>query len=86
MSWSGRSLRRSGRCVRAGMAGRGISWRPASSRASAVITARSPVRFRAGDLVAQDVISCRSTKISTSLEVSLRASSATQPNNRIISR
>ena len=31
-------------------------------------------------------ISCRSTKISTSLEVSLRASSATQPNNRIMSR
>ena len=31
-------------------------------------------------------ISCRSTKISTSLEVSLRASSTTQPNNRIMSR
>ena len=30
--------------------------------------------------------SCRSTKISTSLEVSLRASSATQPNNRVISK
>src|SRR5450755_3673705 len=30
-------------------------------------------------------ISCRSTKISTSLEVLLRASSASQPNNRIMS-
>jgi hypothetical protein len=45
-----------------------------------------PVRFRAGDLAAQDCDSCRSTKISTSLEVSLRASSTTQPNNRIMSR
>ena len=30
--------------------------------------------------------SCRRTKISTSLEVSLRASSASQPNNRTMSR
>ena len=45
-----------------------------------------PVRSRAGDLAVQNCDLVPSTKISTSLEVSLRASSATQPNNRTMSR
>jgi len=46
----------------------------------------SPVRLRAGDLTAQDRDLMPSAKISTSFEVSLRASSASQPNNRAISK
>jgi hypothetical protein len=49
-------------------------------------SAVGPVRFRAGDLAARVAISCRSTKICTSLEVSLRVSSTNQPNNRIMNR
>jgi hypothetical protein len=45
----------------------------------------SPVRLRASGLAVQDPISFCSTKISTSFEVSLRVSSATQPENRITS-
>ena len=36
--------------------------------------------------VRRTATSCRKIKISTSLEVSLRASSASQPNTRIMSR
>jgi hypothetical protein len=58
-----------------------------SSRTSAVITARSAQSgFGRVTWRRWTAISCRSTKISTSLAVSLRASSATQPNNRIMSR
>ncbi len=46
----------------------------------------SPVRLRAGDLAAQDRDSCQSSKTSTSLETSLPARSAGQPNNRTMSR
>ena len=47
----------------------------------------SPIRFRAGDLAARDRdLACRSNKISAFLETSLRARSASQPNNRTMSR
>jgi len=45
-----------------------------------------PVRFRAGDRAAEDRNLMTSTKISASLDVSLRASSASQPNDRTMSR
>ena len=49
---------------------------------NAVITARSAQSgFGRVTWRRRTTISCRSTKISTSLEVSLRASSTTQPNN-----
>jgi len=58
-----------------------------SSRASAAITARSAQSgFGRVTRRRRTATSCRKLKISTSLEVSLRASSATQPNNRIMSR
>ena len=60
---------------------------PGSSRASAAIATRSAQSgFGRATWRCRTATSCRSTKISTSLEVSLRASSASQPNNRIMSR
>jgi hypothetical protein len=58
-----------------------------SSRASAAITARSAQSgFGRATWRRRTAISCRRTKISTSLEVPLRASNAAQPNHRIMSR
>ncbi len=58
-----------------------------SSRASAAITARSAQSgFGRVTRRRRTATSCRKIKISTSLEVPLRASSASQPNNRIMRR
>ena len=58
-----------------------------SSRAKAAIMARSAqCGFGRVTWRRRTATSCRSTKISTSFEVSLRVSSASQPNNRIMSR
>ena len=58
-----------------------------SSRAKAAITARSAqCGFGRVTWRRRIATSGRSTKISASLEMSLRASSASQPNNRIMSR
>ena len=58
-----------------------------SSRASAAITARSAQSgFGRVTWRRSTPTSCRSTKISTSFDVPPRASSTSQPNNRIMSR
>jgi hypothetical protein len=58
-----------------------------SSRAKAAITARSAQSgFGRATWRRRTATSCRSTKISTFLETSLRARSASQPNNRTMSR
>jgi choline dehydrogenase-like flavoprotein len=59
---------------------------PGQKRARVAITARSAQSGFGRATWRRTATSCRSTKISASLDVSLRASSASQPNDRTMSR